>query len=87
MDRTHKVTEIVIGDELQDSNQGRNWVKNHEKKQMVYVYFRGLEKAYNMVRKEVVGLVLTMQDVGGKLFNNIKSIYVTGLDSVRVKKR
>ena len=43
------------------------------------------EKAYDRVNMEVLRLVLRMFDVGGKLMNGIKSIYVQFLASVREK--
>ena len=51
-------------------------------KNVVYVDFMDLEKAYDRVNREPLWEVLRMYDVGGKLFNDIKSIYV---NSVRVK--
>ena len=47
--------------------------------------FMELEKAYNRVNREALWQVLRMYDVGGKLLNGIKSIYVNSLACVRVK--
>ena len=43
-----------------------------------------LEKAYDRVR-EALWQVLRMYDVGGKLLNVMKSVYVNILSCVRVK--
>ena len=47
--------------------------------------FMDLEKAYDRVNRETLSQVLRMYDVGGKLLNSIKSIYVNSLACVRVK--
>ena len=47
--------------------------------------FMDLEKAYDRVNREVLLQVQRMYDVGGKLLNGIKSIYVNSLGCVRVK--
>ena len=44
-----------------------------------------LEKAYDRINRETLWQVLVMYDVGGKLFNDIKSTNVNSLASVRVK--
>ena len=44
-----------------------------------------LEKAYDWVNREALWQVLRMYDVGGKLLNGIKSMYVNSLACVRVK--
>ena len=44
-----------------------------------------LEKAYDSINMEVIWQVLRMYDVGGKLLNSFKSIYVNSLACVRVK--
>ena len=44
-----------------------------------------LEKAYDRVNKQALCQVLRMHDVGGKLLNGIKSMYVNSLAYVRVK--
>ena len=59
--------------------------KAREKKCRVYVGLMDLEKAYDRVNKEALWQVLKMYDVGGKLLNGIKSIYVNSLACVRVK--
>ena len=46
-----------------------------------------LEKAYDRVNREVLWQVLKMYDVGGKLLNGIKSMYVNSLAYLRVKGR
>ena len=38
-----------------------------------------LEKAYDKVKRETLGQVLRMYDLGGKLLNRIKSKYVSSL--------
>ena len=47
--------------------------------------FTDLEKAYDRVNREVLWQVLRMYDVGGKLLNGIKSMYVHSSVCVRVK--
>ena len=44
-----------------------------------------LEKAYDRVNGEALWQVLRMYDVGGKLLNGIKSMYVNSLACFRVK--
>ena len=44
-----------------------------------------LEKTYDRVNREAQCQVLRMYDVGGKLLNGIKSMYVNSLTCVRVK--
>ena len=44
-----------------------------------------LEKAYDRVNREALRQVLRMYDVGGKLLNGIKNMYVNSLACVRVK--
>ena len=44
-----------------------------------------LEKAYDWVNREALWEVLRMYDVGGKLLNGIKSMYVNSLACVGVK--
>ena len=43
-----------------------------------------LEKAYNRVNREALWQVLIMYDVGGKLLNGMKRIYVNSLACVEV---
>ena len=52
----------------------------------MYVGFMNLEKAYDWVNREALWQVLRMYDVGGKLLNGIKSMYVNSLTCVRVKR-
>ena len=47
--------------------------------------FMDLEKAYDSVNMEALWYVLKMYDVGGKVLNGIRSIYVNNLACVRVK--
>ena len=47
--------------------------------------FISLEKAYDRVNREALWQVLKIYDVGCKLLNGIKSIYVDSLAYVRVK--
>ena len=51
----------------------------------MYVGFTNLEKAYDRVNREVLLQVLRMYEMGDKLLNGIKSIYVNSLICVRVK--
>ena len=44
-----------------------------------------LEKAYDRVNNEALWQVLRMYDVGGKLLNGIKSMYVNSLICLIVK--
>ena len=50
----------------------------------VYVGFIDLEKAYDRFNREALFQVLRLCDVGGKLLNGIKSMYVNSLACVRV---
>ena len=54
-----------------------------KKKCKVYVGFMDLEKAYDRVKREALWQVLRMLDVGGKLLNGIKSMYVNSLACVQ----
>ena len=47
--------------------------------------FMDLEKTYDKVNREALWQVLRMYNVGGILFNDIKSVYVNSLARVRVK--
>ena len=47
--------------------------------------FMDLKKAYDRVHREVFWQVLRLYDVGGKLLNGIKSMYVNSLACLRVK--
>ena len=60
-------------------------MRKHGRKNIVYVGFMDLEKAYNRVNREALWQVLRMYDVGGKLLNGINSMYVNSLACVRVK--
>ena len=52
----------------------------------MYVGFIDLEKAYDRVnRPDAIWQVLKIYDVGGKLFDGIKGMYVNSLACVRVK--
>ena len=57
-----------------------------EKKCRVYVGFIDLGKAYDRVNREARQQVLRMYDVGGKLLNGIRNIYVNRLAPVRVNR-
>ena len=59
--------------------------KEREKKRRMYVGFMDLKKAYDRVNREALWQVLRMYDVGVKVMNGIKSMYVNSLASVRVK--
>ena len=52
--------------------------KAQEEKRRVYVGSMDLEKTYDMVNREALWQVLRMYDVGGKLLNDIKGMYVKG---------
>ena len=56
-----------------------------EKYWKVYIGFMDLEKIYGKVNREELWQILRMYDVGGKLFNGIKSVNVNILNCVRVK--
>ena len=95
VDRVCRVTEDLI-----DVEQGvvRSWrgcvdqiftqrqigEESHEKKRRMYEGFMDLE-VYDSIIRETLWQVLKMYDVGGKLLNGIKSIYVNSLACVRVK--
>ena len=51
----------------------------YSNKNIVYVGFMDLEKAYDRVDREELWQVLRMHDVGGKLLNGIKIMYVNSL--------
>ena len=51
----------------------------------MYLGFMDLEKASDRVNREALWQVLRMYDVGGKLLNGIKSMYVNSLACLRVK--
>ena len=51
----------------------------------MYVYLIDLEKAYDMVNREILREVVKMYDVGGKLFGGIMTRYVDSSACVRVK--
>ena len=59
--------------------------KAQEKKCKVYVGFMDLENAYDRVNREALWQVLRMYDVGSKLLNGIKGMYVSSLAYARVK--
>ena len=87
------MTEGLI-DEEQGRFRAERWCVNQILKQIrekawekkvVYVGFMDLEKAYDGVNGEAPLKVLRMYDVGGKLLNDINSMYVNSLVCVRVK--
>ena len=51
-------------------------MRNTREETRGYVGFKDLEKPYDGVKREALWQVLRMYDVGGKLFNSTKSIYV-----------
>ena len=96
VDRVRKVTEGFIDDEQGGFRAGMRYVdrvftlnqmgkKTREDKFRVYVSFMDLKKAYDRVKMEALWQVLRMHDVGSKLLNNIKSVYINSLSCVRVK--
>ena len=48
--------------------------------------FMDFEKAYDRVEREALWQILRMNDDGGKMLNDIKSIYANSLTCVRVKR-
>ena len=60
-------------------------MRKHRIKNVVYVGFMDLEKAYDTVNRAALWQVLRMYDVGGKLLNGIKIMYINSLTCVRVK--
>ena len=60
-------------------------VRKYGRKNVVYVGFMDLEKACNRVNREALWQVLRMCDVGGKLLNGMKSMYVNSLACVRLR--
>ena len=59
-------------------------MRKQERKNAVYLGFIDLEKAYDRVNREALWQVLRMYDAGGKLLNDIKSMYVNSLACDRV---
>ena len=51
----------------------------------MYESFMDLEKVNDRVNREALWLVMRMYDVGGKLLNGIKSLFVNSLVCIRVK--
>ena len=51
----------------------------------MYVGFMDLEKAYEKVNREALWQVLRMYDLGSKLLNGIKSMYVDSSACVGIK--
>ena len=47
--------------------------------------FMGMEKAFDRINRESLWQALKMYDVGGKLLNVIKSVYVNILACAKVK--
>ena len=83
-----RVTRGLIGDEQEGFRTERgcvDYILNlYKRKNVVHVGFMDLE-VYDKVNKEALWLVLIMHDVGGKMFNGIKSVYIDSLVYVRVK--
>ena len=91
-----KVAEGLIDDEQGGFRAGKGCVdqiftlkqigeKSQEKKRGEDVGFMDLEKACDKVNREALWQVLRMYDVGSKLLNGIKSMYVNSLTCVRVQ--
>ena len=59
-------------------------MRKHKRKNVVYVGFMNLEKAYDRVNRKALWQVLRMYDMGDELLNGIKSMYVISLACVRV---
>ena len=59
--------------------------KHERKKCSMYMGFMNLEKAYDRINREALWQVLRMYDVGSKLLNGIKSMYVNSLACLKVK--
>ena len=85
-----KLTEGLIDDEQGGFRAGRGCgdqifaikqigEKARESECRVYVGFMDLEKAYDRVISEALCQVLRMHDVGGKLLNCIRSMYINSL--------
>ena len=60
-------------------------MRKNKRKNAVYVGFIDLEKAYDRVKREALWQVLRMYNVGDKLLNGIRSMYVDRSACVRVK--
>ena len=56
-----------------------------QEKNIVYVGFINLEKAYKRVNREALWHMLIMYEVDGKLLSGIKSMYIDSLACFRVK--
>ena len=57
-------------------------MRKHGRKNIEYVGFMDLEKAYERINREVLWQVLRMYDVVGKLLNGIKTMYINSLSYV-----
>ena len=84
VDRVHKVTEGLIDDRQGEFRAGSGYVDQ------IFTLKQIGEKAweknvYDRVNREALCQVQRMYDVGSKLLNGIKSIYVNSLAYVRVK--
>ena len=60
-------------------------MRKPRRKNIDCVGFMDLEKAYDRVNREALWQVLIMYDVGSKLLNGIKIMYINSLACVRVK--
>ena len=58
---------------------------NHGRKNVEYVGFMDLEEVNDRVNREALWQVLRMYNVGGKLLNGFKSMYINNIACVRVK--
>ena len=45
----------------------------------------GLEKAYDMIKREALWQLLRLYDIGGTLLNGIKGVHVNSVACVKVK--
>ena len=84
------MTEGLIDDKLEGFRAGKGCVdqiftlkqigeKAREKKCRVYVRFLDLEEGYDRFNREALLQVLRMYDVGGKLLNGIRSMYINSV--------
>ena len=60
-------------------------MRKHKIKSVVYMGFKDLEIAYDIVNRAALQQVLRIYYVSGKLLGGIKSMYVDSLACVRVK--
>ena len=70
---------------ISDLNPKADRLESMGEKCRVYVGFKDVEKTCDMVNREARWQILRIYDVGGKLLNGIKNIYVNSLACVRVE--